>query len=362
MGTIDLDSFVRPHLRDLEPFSPADPPEEQARRAGIPEEQIIRLNANENPYGPSPRVSAAVANVDYSIYPDPAQRKVREAIAEFTSFPVDRLIVGAGSDEIIDLVFRLVMENGDKIIDSDPTFGMYRFDAAVNAVQTVLVQRDENFDIDPDAVKSAIDGQTKMIFVCSPNNPTGNVATNEQIEALLDTGLLVLIDEAYWEFSGRSVAGLVYDHDNLIVLRTLSKWGGIAGLRAGYGIMSPKLTTRLFDMKQPYNITTATEAAIIASFEDADHLNANARRIVDERERMVSLLDGVQGIEPLPSGGNYVLCRLAPGRAEPVFHALANRGIFLRKFGSPRLKDYFRISIGTPDQTDSLIEALHELV
>ena len=362
MPNTDFKRLIRPHLLQLEHFSPADPPEEQARRAGIPEEEIIRLNANENPYGPSPKVSDAVAQVDYSIYPDPEQRRVREAISDFTSIPIERLIVGAGSDEIIDLVFRLVMELGDQIVDSDPTFGMYRFDAAVNGVETVLVQRDDAFELDVKAITSAIDKRTKVIFICSPNNPTGNVASHEQIKALLDTGLLVVVDEAYWEFSQQTVAPMVYDHDNLIVLRTLSKWGGIAGLRAGFGIMNPELINRLFGMKQPYNITTATEAAVIASFEDADYLNCNARKIVSERERMIALLSDIEGLEPLPSGGNYVLCKLATGRAKPVFHDLATRGIFLRNFSSPRLKECFRISVGRPNETDIVITALKELV
>ena len=362
MSTTDFSRFIRPHLQQLERFSPADPPEEQARRAGIPEEEIIRLNANENPYGPSLKVAQAVAQVDYSIYPDPEQRRVRGAISDFTGVPTERLIVGAGSDEIIDLVFRLVMELGDQIIDSDPTFGMYRFDAAVNGVETILTQRDDAFELDVDAIASAIGEQTKMIFVCSPNNPTGNVASPEQISALIDTGLLVVVDEAYWEFSQQTVVPMTYDHDNLIVLRTLSKWGGIAGLRAGFGIMSPEIISRLFGMKQPYNITTATEAAVIASFQDADYLNDNARKIVSERERMTSLLTEIEGLEPLPSGGNYVLCRVAGDRAKPIFHDLAARGIFLRNFSSPRLRDYFRISVGKPHETDIVITALKELV
>ena len=224
------------------------------------------------------------------------------------------------------------------------------------------VQRDDAFELDVKAITSAIDKRTKVIFICSPNNPTGNVASHEQIKALLDTGLLVVVDEAYWEFSQQTVAPMVYDHDNLIVLRTLSKWGGIAGLRAGFGIMNPELINRLFGMKQPYNITTATEAAVIASFEDADYLNCNARKIVSERERMIALLSDIEGLEPLPSGGNYVLCKLATGRAKPVFHDLATRGIFLRNFSSPRLKDYFRISVGRPNETDIVITALKELV
>ena len=277
MSSIDLKGFIRPHLREIETFSPADPPELQAKKAGITEEEIVRLNANENPYGFSPKVAEAVASVPYNIYPDPFQRKVRAALSEFTGVPAERIIAGAGSDEIIDLIFRLVIEPGDKIIDSEPTFGMYSFDARVNGAETVMVQRDENFDVDVDAVKDAIDERAKIIFLCSPNNPTGNVATPEQIEGLVETGLLVVIDEAYWEFSGSTAASMVADHDNLIVLRTMSKWAGIAGLRIGYGIMSPTLVNHIIDIKQPYNVTTASEAALMATLEDADYLERKPR-------------------------------------------------------------------------------------
>ena len=138
-----------------------------------------------------------------------------------------------------------------------------------------------------DAVKDAIDERAKIIFLCSPNNPTGNVATPEQIEGLVETGLLVVIDEAYWEFSGSTAASMVEDHDNLIVLRTMSKWAGIAGLRIGYGIMSPTLVNHIIDIKQPYNVTTASEEALMATLEDADYLDGNRDLIVSERERLI---------------------------------------------------------------------------
>lgn len=362
MGAIDLNAFIRPHLRDMEAFAPADPPELQATRAGIPQDQIVRLNANENPYGFSPKVTDAVASVPYNIYPDPFQRQVRAALSEFTGLPAETIVAGAGSDEIIDLIFRLVIEPGDTIIDSEPTFGMYSFDARVNGARTVMVQRDERFDVDVDAVMCAIDDSAKMIFLCSPNNPTGNVATQEQIEGLLATGLLVVVDEAYWEFSGRTAAPLTRDHENLIVLRTMSKWAGIAGLRIGYGIMSPTLVDHIMDIKQPYNVTTASEAALMATLEDADYLNGNRDLIVGERERMAELLGRIPGVTPWPSGGNFVLCEFAPGRAGEIFDKMARRGIFLRKFGSRRLEDFFRISVGTPSDTDAVVAALQEFV
>lgn len=362
MSSIDLTSLIRPHLREIETFSPADPPELQAKRAGVTEEQIIRLNANENPYGFSPKVAESLVNVPYNIYPDPFQRRVRTALSNFTGVPADRIVAGAGSDEIIDLIFRLVIEPGDKIIDSEPTFGMYSFDARVNGAQTVMVQRDASFNVDVDAVTDALDERSKIIFLCSPNNPTGNVASPEQIRGLLDTELLVVVDEAYWEFSGQTTVSMASEHENLVVLRTMSKWAGIAGLRIGYGIMSPTLVNHIIDIKQPYNVTTAAEAALLATLEDADYLNQNRDLIVNERERMIELLGDIQGVTPWPSGGNFVLCEFQPGHAEEIFEKMAMRGIFLRKFGSERLRDFFRISVGTPSDTDAVVAALREFV
>ena len=361
-SSVDVNKLIRPHLVNIKTYDSVDPPELLAQQAGIPEEKIIKLNGNENPYGGSQKAVEAVANTPLHIYPDPLQRKMRSALAEYTGLDSDYIICGAGSDELIDLLFRLFISQGDKILDCDPTFGMYGFTARVSGAEIELAPRDELFEIDVDAVKEKIDDRTKMIFLASPNNPTGNIASESQIEALLKTGLIVVSDEAYFEFCNMTAADMVSDHENLVVLRTMSKWAGLAGLRIGYGIMSPTLVNHIIDIKSPYNVNVAAEAALLASLEDAPALLENVQKIVDERERMFSLLEDMDGVTPWPSHGNFVLCQFAPGRAEYVFDELAKRGIFVRNFNSERLQDCFRIAVGTPDQTDALIEAMRELV
>ena len=362
MKTGDIDGLVNPHLAGMETFKPVDPPEVLAKRAGIPEDRIIRLNANENPYGASSRAAAAMARVKLHVYPDPQQRKIRRALAGFTGFEPEQLIAGAGSDELIDLMFRLFVLPGDTIIECVPTFGMYVFDARVAGVNTKSIDRDEIFEIDVEAVMNAIGPRVKIIFLNSPNNPTGNLASESQVRAILDSGLIVVVDEAYCEFAGQTVAGMVPEHENLVVLRTMSKWAGLAGLRIGYGIMSPKLVRYLLDIKQPYNVNVAAEEAVLASLEDADTLLQNVRLIVEERDRMYCLLESIDGVKPWPSRGNYVLCDFQPGRASELYEGLAAQGIFVRMFGHQRLRDSLRISVGTPEQTDAVIGALHELV
>ena len=358
-----MDDLVRPHLVDVKTYEPIDPPELLAKRAGIPEDRIIKMNGNENPFGSSPMATEAVANAPLHVYPDPLQRNMRASLSAYTGLGEEHIIAGAGSDELIDLLFRLFISPGDAVIDSDPTFGMYGFCARVAGAETVMVPRRGDFGVDVEAVvRAAAMPRAKIIFVSSPNNPTGNAVSEEEIRALIDTGLVVVVDEAYFEFSHLTVAGLVPEYENLVVLRTMSKWAGLAGLRVGYGLMSPRLVRHMIDIKQPYNVNIAAEAALIASLEDSEALLERVQVIVDERERMFRLLNDIPGVTPWPSYGNFILCSFAPGMAGPVYDGLAARGIFVRKFSVHRLADSFRITVGIPRETDAVIAAMRDLV
>jgi histidinol-phosphate aminotransferase len=359
---MSVNKLIRSHLVDVTTYDPVDPPELLAKRAGIPADQIVKLNGNENPREPSQRVKDAVASASFNLYPDPLQRGARAEIAAYTGLDPSNVIAGAGSDELIDLLFRLFIAPGDNILDCDPTFAMYSFCARVADGEVRLAERDVAFDIDVNAIKSAIDERTKIIFISSPNNPTGNLASREQIEQLLATGLIVVVDEAYFEFCGVTAAAMVPDHENLVVLRSMSKWAGLAGLRVGYGLMSPELVQHIIDVKSPYNLSVTSEAALVASLQEAPALMEHVNRIVAERDRMFGLLSGMPGITPWPSSGNFILCQVEPGRAGGIYDGLAQQGIFVRKFGSPRLSEHFRVSIGTSEQTDRVIGALKELV
>jgi histidinol-phosphate aminotransferase len=350
--------FVRPHLLTLAPYEAVDPPDVLAKKAGMPASKTAKLNGNENPYGPSPRVAKMIAEVaDMHIYPDPAQVTMRAALGAFLSVPKEQIVVGNGSDEIIDLVFRCVLEPGDSIINCEPTFGMYAFTTHVCGGQTVDVERDSEFAIDVDAVLAAVDDSTKLIAIASPNNPSGNCTPLEDIERLLTADVLVLIDEAYIEFGGTSVGTWVENHPNLIVLRTFSKWGGLAGLRVGYGIMNSEIADLLMRAKPPYNVNQASEAAMLATLSDTAVLNNRADLIVRERGRMSAALARL-GLEPFPSEANFVLCRLPAGRGEAVYQSLARQGVFVRYYSRASMADYLRISVGTSDQTTQVIDAM----
>jgi histidinol-phosphate aminotransferase len=266
-----------------------------------------------------------------------------------------------GSDELIDLILRLFLEPGDEVINCPPTFGMYPFSTDVCGGRVVDVPRTEDFTLDMAGIKKALTGKTKAIFVASPNNPTGDIATEREIMELIGTGKIVVVDEAYFEFSNVTMAKLVPAYPNLIVLRTFSKWAGLAGLRIGYGFFPVEIGDYLLKIKQPYNANAAAQVAVLASLADIEYLHANVARIVRERERLFGKLKELDWIRPYPSQGNFILCSLPEGKAEEIWQKLRKKGMFVRYFDATRLKDCLRISVGRPEYTDALVKALKEV-
>ena len=359
--------LVRPDILKMLGYEPIEPSEVLAERLGIPPEQIVKLDANENPYGPSPRALQALGQFEsYHRYPDPQQRRLRQALGDYVGVGPEHIVAGHGSDELIDLLLRAVIAPGDGVIDCPPTFGMYGFSTRVAGGRVIEVARREDFSLDLDGVRAAADAggrptvRSKVVFVTSPNNPTGNALTEEELDALLSMGLLVVVDEAYVEFAGESFAPLVAERENLVVLRTFSKWAGLAGLRAGYGIMPSALAEVLMHIKQPYTPNVAAEVAMLASLEDREKLMESVQTIVQERERMKRGLEALEFLEVYPSRANFLLARLDGLDARGVCDRLAQRGIFVRYFDTPRLRDCLRISVGRPGDTDRLLAALQE--
>ena len=351
-----------PHIQALETYEGVDPMDVLAERAGIAPNKIIRLNGNENPYGPSPKVSEALGKFqDYNHYPDPGQRNLRRVLSGYLNVKPERIVAGNGSDEMIDLLLRMYVGVGDNVIIPTPTFGMYTFSAGICGGQAISVERDENFEIDLEAMKAAITPKSKIIFLTSPNNPTGNIVPEAQTRAMLDTGLLVVMDEAYFEFCGETTIPLLADYRNLVVLRTFSKWAGLAGLRIGVGAMDPDIAATMMAMKPPYNVNLAAEVALTTSLEDTPGLLDRVNQIVAERDRMMDRLREIPNLTPWPSRANFILCQVPEGRGQGIFDGLCSRGIFLRYWSSGRLKDYIRTSVGLPHETDAVVEAFAEL-
>ncbi|MDD5493407.1 MAG: aminotransferase class I/II-fold pyridoxal phosphate-dependent enzyme, partial [Dehalococcoidia bacterium] len=233
----DVEKMIRANLRSMKAYTPVDPADVLRGRAEVPAEETAKLDGNENPYGCSPRVQKVLAECFlYNRYPDPDQREVRKALAKYTGMKPEYIVAGAGSDDLIDIILRLFIEPGNRVINCPPTFGMYPFCTEIAGGKVVKVPRKKDFSLDIAAIKKAVDAKTRVIFIASPNNPTGNQAGEAEIKKLLSLELIVVVDEAYVEFSGNSLISLVPQYANLIVLRTFSKWAGLAGVRGGYGV------------------------------------------------------------------------------------------------------------------------------
>jgi histidinol-phosphate aminotransferase len=374
---MSLTPFLRADIDALEAYTPIVPLDVLAARLGMPAEHLVKLDANENPYGPSAAVLEVLAGLGgpagalrSAIYPDPESGALRDALAHYTGQPATRIVCGAGSDELIDLTMRLCLTPGDVMLDCPPTFGVYAFDAALYGARVVEVPRDAAFDIDVAAIEAAArHWQARLLFLPAPNNPTGNPLARAAILRLLELPLLLVIDEAYYEFAGETVADLVADHPNLVVLRTFSKWAGLAGLRVGYGIWHDSVVRHLWKIKQPYNVNVAAQLAAVAALGDLGHQRRCVARILAERERVRGVLADIPGLTPLPSAANFLLCRVsaaasttAAARAAALRDGLMRRGILIRYFRKPRLDDHIRITIGTPEQNDRVLAALRELL
>ncbi|HSW58025.1 MAG TPA: histidinol-phosphate transaminase, partial [Dehalococcoidales bacterium] len=357
-----IEKLVRIDMSHFGAYSPCKSPEIISRQTGIPEAEIIKLDANENPYGCSPRVSQALARYPYlNIYPDANQTELRECLASYSGLGMEYLVAGNGSDELIDLLLRMFLEPGDEVIVNVPTFDMYRFSTEVCRGRVVNVLRNKRFEVDVAAVKAAVTARTRLIFITSPNNPTGTIISEADILELVKLRLPLVVDEAYYEFSGNTVISLVPEYDNLMVLRTFSKWAGLAGLRVGYGAFPLKIADILMKIKPPYSINMAASLAARISIEEREYLLETVAKMIDERQRMFGKLLKLNFLKPVPSQANFILCEVTRGDAKYLQDELEKRGILVRYYNTPLLRNYIRISAGKPEQTDRIIRALEEI-
>ncbi|TMW93296.1 hypothetical protein EJD97_011908 [Solanum chilense] len=331
---VNVDSFIRTHLLKLSPYQPICHLREP--------EDIVKLDANEYPYGPPPEVSEALGAMKFPyIYLDPESR--------------------CGADELIDLIMRCVLDPGDKIVDCPPTFTMYEFDAAVNGADITKVSKNPDFSLDVERIAEVVEREKpKCIFLTSPNNPDGSIIDDETLFKILHLPILVILDEAYVEFSGiESKIKWVKKHENLIVLRTFSKRAGLAGLRVGYGAFSRSIIEFLWRAKQPYNVSFAAEVAACAALKNPAYLENVKWALVQERERLFNVLKENPFLDPYPSYSNFILCKVTSGMdAKKLKEDLATMGVMIRHYNSKELKGYVRVSVGKPEHTEALMKCL----
>jgi histidinol-phosphate aminotransferase len=346
--SFDINSLIRPNIKNLTPYSSA--------RDEFKGEASIFLDANENSFG-SPLKKW------YNRYPDPLQLKVKHKLSEIKGIPVENTFLGNGSDECIDILLRAFCEPGtDNIIICPPTYGMYEVSANINNVNVTRIPLTPAYQLDVPAIAAAVNEHTKLIFVCSPNNPTGNSLDREDIEALLNNYFgIVVIDEAYINFSRfRSFTQELNDYPSLVVLQTLSKAWGLAALRIGMAFASEEIIHIMNRIKPPYNISQASQELTLQALENVEEVNTMIREIVNERRSLEKDLPGLSIVKRVNiSDANFLLVEVTDPRA--IYGHLLKKGIVVRDRSRVELcEGCLRITVGTPDENRILLSALAE--
>lgn len=344
----DLDRLVRDNVRRLKPYSSA-----RSEFAGVAD---IFLDANENSFG-SP------AGNGFNRYPDPLQSDLKRLLAAMHEIGPEQIFIGNGSDEAIDLLMRIFCVPGrDEILICPPTYGMYSVTAGINDVRVREVSLTETFQLDVPAIQSAVSGRTKLIFICSPNNPTGNVMSRRSVINLIENfDGIVVVDEAYIDFTNEpSMIGEITVHPNLVVLQTFSKAWGMAGLRVGMAFANAPIVELMTKIKPPYNVSSIAQAAVAAAMQEESKIGEWINEIKKQRSSLAQALEAYSFVEmAYPSDANFLLVKFAD--ADAVYrHLLASEIVVRDRSNVALCGSCLRITIGTPDENEKLVISLDD--
>lgn len=361
-----IEELVRKSAAEVPPYMAVKSIETVAREYGLRAKNVIKLASNENPLGASKKAVEAIKKFASKahLYPDTDASELREAIAKRFDLKSGNVIVGNGSDEIIELAIKLFLNEGEEAIVPSPTFSFYANLAKLYGGRIITAPLDKEFNYDANAVLAKTSVSTKLIFVCSPNNPTGGVITEDALRRILQGRAVVILDEAYAEFADSSLVNLIREYENLIVLRTFSKAFGLAGLRVGYGIACEKVIEYMLRIKPPFNVNTLAQKAALAALSDRAHLKKSIATVKEGRRFIAENLKKL-GIKTYPSQANFLLLNFGDAKktAKEVAEKLLRKGIITRECGSFGLNDnYLRVSIGTKAQNKKFIAELKKLM
>lgn len=343
---MEINSLVRENIKKLKPYTSA----RQGYLSGI------LLDANENSFG-----SVVESDLQLNRYPDPNQNILRDKLSDYLKIKKENLFVGVGSDEIIDLLVRIFCEPKiDNVIITEPTYGMYKVACDISNVETKTVPLNNEFQLEINSIKNSVDENTKLVFCCSPNNPTGNLLDKKDIlETAKSINGLLIVDEAYVDFmeSGSSI-DLINEQNNIVVMRTFSKAWGLAGIRAGYCIADKSIIDYLFKIKSPYNLNKMTSDIILSALDNIEKKNYFIEQINQQKELLINQLKKNKYVDKIfPSDANFVLVKFKNGKY--LYDELVKKGIILRdRSGQLNLQNCIRITIGNEEENNILIKEL----
>lgn len=366
MSEISFYSLANPHIQNVTPYQPGKPIEEVERELGIP--SVIKLASNENPLGPSPLAlaSAQKALLKSHMYPDGGCYEIKRALAKFLNVDPTQLTIGNGSENILELIAKAYLTKNSAAVVSQYAFLTIQILITSYAAEMITVKAHE-FGHDAKAMIAAIDKKTRIIFVVNPNNPTGTCLNTDEIKLILDSvppSVLIVIDEAYHEYieqtGSLNLISLLKKYPNLLITRTFSKAYGLAGLRLGYAISSPEIADILNRARLPFNVNNIAAAACVAALEDQEHIKQS---LVVNKRGMQQLEDAFKSmnINYIPSFCNFITINTKKNGLE-IYQKLLYQGVIVRPLGAYGMPSYLRITIGTLDENEKLLRALHEVM
>ncbi len=355
--------LANPHLRDLAIYEPGKPIEETARESGLRPDQIIKLASNENPLGPSPKVQEAMRHAleNANLYPDGGGFYLRAALSEKMQLEPGNFILGNGSNEIIEFIGHAFLGPKVEIVTSENAFIAYRLIASLFGAKTIAVP-DREYCFDLDAIAEAITPRTRVVFIANPNNPTGTLVRQEELDrfmARLPEHVVVVFDEAYHEYldAPPDTLQFVRAGRNVMILRTFSKIHALASIRLGYGIARSELIRVVQKTREPFNTSGVAQAAAVAALADKAH-QAESKRMTDEGRRYLETELAALGLPFVPSVANFVLVQVGDGKE--LFKTLLRKGVIVRALSGYSLPEWVRISVGTMEQNRQCLAALRE--
>ncbi|MCQ2738196.1 MAG: histidinol-phosphate transaminase [archaeon] len=365
---------ARKCITELDPYVPGRSKEEIAQEFGVKKEDILKLGSNENPWGPSKKAAEAVkeAVLDINRYPETNLKYLEKAFAEYSGVNPNQIIIGGdGADEIIDVLAKTFINPGDEFIVPLPSYMYYEFlFKPYGAIPHYAVWNVEENSLDLDSVLEAINKKTRMIFLCSPNNPTGGIVTEEQFRAVLekikDQNTLLVIDEAYFEYSEVTNVELLKEYENIFIIRTMSKVMGLAGARVGYGISSPKVIEYMHRVKPVFSLTKLSYIAAITTMEDKEFIAESIKNGIESREFLYNEINKMKSVHIYPSKSNYLLIDIHNSgfTAAELTKEFMKRGVIVRDCTSFKGLDeyYIRISICTLEEDAKFIKIMKEIL
>jgi len=354
---------IRRVFEGFEPYGWETPSREIAAEVGLEVKDVVRLDTNTSPYKPASELgwlSESATRLPVNEYPDTSYSSLREGLSRYCGKPTDRFVVTNGADEGLDIIGKTLLDPGDEVVVQAPSYAMFRIVAEIAGAKVRYVESGPGFSLDARSVLDAVGRKTKMIFLCNPNNPTGRSVSIQEVKAIARSGVAVAIDEAYYEFSGKSSIDLTDRYENVIVCRTFSKAFSMAGVRVGYLVAKRETVARLNLVRPPNSVSVISLALAERALGDLTEMRATVNKIAGERSRMMKALEGMRGVSPYPSEANFILFRVSK-RSQKAHRRLLEKGFVLRNLAAGRwTKDCLRVTVSTRRTNDAFLAALRD--